>query len=96
MYDIRLIDKSGVFHVHHDGDKESARQRARRMAERQYPKADGYTYTGTGQTSDCITVKRKGKRVADIAVEPLDDEGAGERYRPRGWPVSVGTGEFDT
>ena len=69
MYDIRMIDKSGPFHVHHDGDKASARERARRMAEYHWPKADGYRHKWS---NDCVMVFRGKDHIADIAVEPLE------------------------
>lgn len=73
MFEIRLIDRRGIFRVHHDGDKASARLRARRLAERTYPAARGYTHRGLGKESDCVTVFRAGDRwVADCAVEPMD------------------------
>ena len=76
MWDIRLIERSGMFHVHHDGTKDEARARALRMARNHWPTEDGYTLKGTGKTSDCISAFRKGKHVGDIAVEPLDEIGS--------------------
>lgn len=71
MYDIRVIDKTGIFHVHHDGDKPSARDRARRMAERTYPPERGYKHTWS---ADCVMVFKDKRHIADVAVEPLDPQ----------------------
>ena len=68
-YDIRLIDNTGTFHVHHQGGKGDARQRARRMAENHWPKEDGYRHTWD---NDCVLVWRGKRHVADVAVEPLE------------------------
>ena len=70
MWDIRLIEKSGPFHVHHDGDKASARERARRMAEYHWPKEDGYRHKWS---NDAVVVFRGKQHVGDVAVEPLDE-----------------------
>lgn len=71
-WDLRIIDHTGVFHVHHHGTREAARERVRRMARYHYPADEGYTYKGTGATSDCVTVFKAGKHVGDIAVELLE------------------------
>lgn len=71
-YDLRIIDKSGIFHVHQHSTREAARERIRRMARAHYPKDEGYTYKGTGATSDCVTVFKAGKHIGDVAVEPLE------------------------
>ena len=68
-WDIRLIEKSGPFHIHHEGTKDEARVRARRMAERHWPKEDGYRHRWN---ADCVLVFRDGKHVGDCAVEPLE------------------------
>lgn len=68
-FDLRIIDRTGVFHVHHDGDKASARERARRMAEYHWPKADGYRHKWSG---DSVVVFKGKQHVGDVAVEPLE------------------------
>lgn len=68
-WDIRVIEGENRFHVHHDGPKDEAKRRARRMAERFFPQEDGYRYR---QSNDCVMVFKAGKHHADIAVEPLE------------------------
>ena len=71
MFDIRMIEyhPPGLFHVHHDGDKASARQRARRMAEYHWPKEDGYRHKWS---NDAVMVFKGKVHWADVAVEPME------------------------
>lgn len=67
-YAIRLITPDGITTAHHDGDKASARERARRMAEYHWPKEDGYRHKWS---NDAVMVFRDGQHVGDCAVDPL-------------------------
>ena len=71
-YDLRIIDRAGIFHVHQHSTREAARTRINRMARMHYPADEGYTYKGTGKESDCVTVLCKGAWVADVACEILE------------------------
>ena len=76
-FDLRIIDRSGVFHVHQHSTRGEARERIRRMARLHYPAEDGHTFKGMAATSDCVTVMRGGTWVADIAAEILEHPAEG-------------------